>query len=816
MRNVVMIALAYVAGCAAGVVAPTPQAFAIAGTVAAVALFAVCAAIGKRPLLAAAVCALAAGWSRAPTPFQETNDSTAWQPCTRTLMGVVARPPAALGDRARLEVSSEAMTACQNRPEPPALAPVRAALSVSVLGDRVPLLAVGDRVLVRGAVKRTPRLRNFGGQSPRSREGLHLAAVAESADSVVRLARDPVDVGAGLAAIRERISSFWRSNLAAPLDGLARALVIGESGALDPAQRERFRRTGTAHLVAVSGLHLAILTWICFGVLKWCLLRVEPLARRVEVGRVAAVLTIPVLLAFSALVGGQPPVARSCVMATGVLLGRALVRRSRASDALAIAAAALLAFDPADIADPGFQLSFAAVASFFLGAGRGPRVDSIGTEEPTRRQRAWRRVSTATKRLFFGSLAATAATTPIALYHFDQVSIVAVPCNMIAIPFTTALIMPALFLLSAVAIPAPGLAAYGAPVAEWLLRAFDAGLAWAGSPDCVAIAGPEPLVAIAIVACCGAALATVAFRGPRSACALLAAIVLAGAAICAQPAAIPTGRFVLDFLDVGQGSATLATFPDGTQWLIDAGGSASSPERFGELHLVPVLRGLGVRALDTVIISHPDPDHVIGGPAVLRAFPVRRVWAHGRGAAAGEDEEADASYLGFLDEAERLGVATRAPQEICGEETIAGVRAAVLHPCGEPLGFDPMLSANDNSLVVRFEYGLASFLLPGDLSREGEERLLGRRLALASDVLALGHHGSDSSSSDEFLDAVRPAVAVASVGLDNRWGFPRRTVIASLRRRGVGLRRTDRDGGVRVVSDGMSIAVSVAAAPADQ
>jgi len=451
------------------------------------------------------------------------------------------------------------------------------------------------------------------------------------------------------------------------------------------------------------------------------------------------------------------------------------------------------------------------VASFFLGADGGASVDSTEAADPRRWRRAWTRIAAAAKRLFFGSLAATAATTPIALYHFDQASVVAVPCNMVAIPFTTALIMPVLFLVSALAIAAPGLAAYGAPVADLLLRLFAAGLSWAGRPDWVAIAGPTPLVALSIAACCGAALAAVAFRGPRSICALLAALALTLAAICAAPPAVPSGRFVLDFLDVGQGSAALATFPDGRRWLVDAGGSAASPERFGELHLVPVLRGLGVRAIDTVIITHPDPDHVVGGPAVLEAFPVRRVWAHGRDAAAGEDEEADAAYLGFLDEATRLGVEVRAPPAICGRESAAGVRVEVLYPCGEPAGFDPALSANDNSLVIRFEHGRSTFLLPGDLSREGEERLLGDRPALASDVLLLGHHGSDSSTSERLLDAVRPSIAVASVGLDNRWGFPRGAVIGSLRRRAVGLKRTDRDGGVRVVSDGASIATSVAA-----
>jgi competence protein ComEC len=816
VQILVALAAAYAAGCALGAGFPVPIVPAIVAAGSSMALAAACGWIRRRPVLAAVACALVAGWCRAPEAAERGGVvATGEAACVRTIVGRISRPPVVLEDGARFELEAEAATACAPSPRAPALAPLRAAVWVTVLGREAPQVVAGDRVIIRGAVKRGASLRNFGARSPRARAGERLTAVVESAGGVAVLSRDPVAVGVALAAVRERISSFWRGNLAAPADGLARALVIGESGALDPALRDRFRRTGTAHLVAVSGLHLAILTWLCFGALRRALLRVEPLARRVEVGRIAAAATIPVLLAFAVMVGGQPPVARSCVMASCVLVARALVRRARALEALALAAVALLAFDPADVADPGFQLSFAAVTSFFLAARRRGRLlepDGASAPRPLAR-RLLGRIAAESKRLFLGSLAAAAATTPIALYHFDQASAVAVPCNMIAIPFTTVLVMPALFLLSAVAIAAPQIAALGAPVVGWMLGALATLLEWAGRPDAASIVAPGPPVAIAIAGCCAAALAFVALRSPRSGCVLLAALVATGALVRCAPPAVPAGRLVVDFLDVGQGSAALVTFPDGRRWLVDAGGSAFGRERFGALHLVPTLRGLGVRAIDTVVLSHPDADHVVGAADLIRELAVRRVLAHGTAAVAdeGEDEARRAGYVAILDAARRRGVTWEEPPDICGGTDVGAVRVEVLHPCGGSGGYDPSLSPNDNSLVIRLSYGQTSALLPGDLGRQGEARLLASGRALSSDVLALGHHGSRSSSGAAFLDAVRPAVAVASAGRGNPWRLPDGEVISALRRRGVHLLRTDRHGGVRIVSDGAGIAVTFAA-----
>jgi competence protein ComEC len=804
------LAAAFSTGVAIGAVAPAPPAPALAALAAASLLLGACAFARRFTAIAAIACALIAGWCRAPFCEPPSGVPPLLEPCVRTVSATVTAPSVRLRDRVQVELAADAITPCSRRPVAPVFRPIAADLTLTMTDTDAPPLSSGARVLVRGTVKRSASAANFGVRGPPSPAEDHLSAVVESASVVARTSPRPVDLDAALTAVRERLSSFWAAHLDPPADGLARALVIGEAKALEPAVRDAFRRTGTAHLVAVSGLHLAILTWLCFGAIRLALLRLTPLARRFDVGRAAAALTVPLLVAFAMLVGGQPPVARSCVMATSVLLARAFGRRAGGAEALALAAAGLLACDPTDIADPGFQLSFAAVTAFALGVRERPSGAPDGAEPPpSAARRIALALARASRRLFFASLAATAATTPIALYHFGQLSAVAIPCNMIAVPFVSALAMPALFGVSFAALAAPGAAALAAPPIEGMLRALDAALRFVASSPYAAIDAPGPLLTVAAVACSVAGLWFASRRTRTSLAAALAGLALCASAYVAEPPAIPAERFTIHVLDVGQGSSALVGFPDGRLWLVDAGGSASGPERFGERLLVPALRGLGVRRLDRLVLSHADPDHVVGAPAAVRAFGPRALWISGF-AAEEEREDAGSRYQETLAAARRSGAPILAARAFCGEKEIAGVRVEALHPCHGRSGFDPSLSANDNSVALRFTYGRTSFLLPGDLSRGGEERLLGSGADVSADVLVLGHHGSDSSSTPRFLDAVRPRVAIASAGRDNRYGFPRASVIAALAHRGARLYRTDRDGAIRVVSDGAQIAVTTA------
>ncbi|HET9597612.1 MAG TPA: MBL fold metallo-hydrolase, partial [Anaeromyxobacteraceae bacterium] len=258
------------------------------------------------------------------------------------------------------------------------------------------------------------------------------------------------------------------------------------------------------------------------------------------------------------------------------------------------------------------------------------------------------------------------------------------------------------------------------------------------------------------------------------------------------------GGLEVTFLGVGQGDAVALRLPDGSAVLVDGGGEALGRYDPGARDVVPWLRDAGVRRLAAVFLSHPHPDHLFGLPAVAEAFPVKRFFTNGR-----RGDDAAAAALARMPAAERLG-----PGEAFEQ---AGVRFEALGP---PEGSDAWLE-NDASLVLRVTHGQVAFLLTGDVQAEGEAALLEReRPRLRADVVKMPHHGSATSSSPALVAAVGARWAIATVGHENRFGFPAAEVVARWAAAGATVLRTD-EGAVRFLSDGRTVRRVPAAASLD-
>ncbi len=597
-------------------------------------------------------------------------------------------------------------------------------------------------------------------------------------------------IGRTRAAVRDALDA----TLTARTAGVARALVLGEGEAVDELVGAA---AGLAHVLAVSGLRVVILVGLLVVALRRMLMLWTPLAARVDVGRVAAALGVPLALLYAALAGGAPSAWRAAIAAATSFTLVACGRRPRAGPVAALAAIVLAAWSPADAMRPALLLSVLATAAL-VGSRSGdtPPTEGSGLRPGARTTAVLREAATA-------SVRTTLATAPLVVWCFEGVPLVGVAANLALVPVGSFVLLP---LAAAHALVAPLLAPLApltaAPL-ETCTRAFLAACeAFAAVPLGRALPPLSVPEGLALAATCGLLFAARSWRDR------LLVLALGALALCAAEAHLraveaPRGVLRATFLDVGQGDAALLDMPDGTLMLVDAGGAPRGGPDPGAHAIVPLLRARRRSAVDVLVITHPHPDHYGGAKAVLASARVREVWDGGQGRA--EEPDGEASRL--LTDAQRRGTRLVGPETLCGAPRAFGAaRVEVLWPCPH---FDTLLEPNDNSLVLRVTMGAHTLLLAGDVEREAERALVRHDAArLRADVLKVPHHGSRTSSGRAFLRAVRPRYAVVSAGRGNTFGHPHAEVLARLGAAGARVLRIDQLGGVIARTDGRTLALT--------
>jgi competence protein ComEC len=572
----------------------------------------------------------------------------------------------------------------------------------------------------------------------------------------------------GLAGLGDRLRAHLERSIAPGLHGERKAviagIVLGADEGLSEQLRDEFRASGLYHLLAVSGQNVLFIA-LGVGGLAW-LLGVPRLALELVV--------VTAIAGYVLAVGWQPSVVRAGV--AGVLASLAwLASRPRERwHALAIGACVLLAWTPSTLHEPGFQLSFAAVAAIFVVA---PRVRSWLEGYP---------VPGAARDVVAVSVACAIATAPIVWLHFGSVPLYAVPANVLGWPAAAPLLILG---LGAAAIE-PVVPSAAVAIA-WLNGWLAAYLAWcahaiAGLP--LAEVGSVRAVALLAVAGIGIVLfARLRARQRVAALALAGGVALLSLGFLLgrpEPLPLPVGLRVV-VLDVGQGDAVLLQVPEGNV-LIDQGPPEGKVAR--------QLRTLGVRRLAALVLTHPQRDHVGGAADVVRRLHVETVL--------------DPALLSDSED-ERLALAEarerRVPVVIARAGAVYRIGALtmrVLWPTERgPPGADP----NDFAIVLLASYGDTDVLLPAD----AESNVTARLRLPAVEVLKVAHHGSADDGLAEQLRVLRPRIAVISVGRGNDHGHPRASTLSALRSvEGLSLYRTDEDGRVTLESDGHTIAVS--------
>lgn len=595
----------------------------------------------------------------------------------------------------------------------------------------------------------------------------------------------------------------WRLHLRAalqrqlgdtPAAGVLAALVVGDQTAIGRDDWEVFRSTGVAHLVAISGLHVTMFAWVAGAAVAagWRRSRRLMLWRpAVSAGRWGGLLAAA---AYALLAGWGVPAQRTVFMLGVATLVRAAGWRWPWPAVLGLAALVVTAIDPWALLQPGFWLSFFAVALLLVrgrepddGAG-APAVlpgapASPGADGGTDRHaaagrlqpwtaRAWRLGWHAARDGSRTQLLITLGLAPLTLLFFHQLSLVGLLANLVAIPCITLLVTPlallgvlvsplwwpALWLMQGLMVLLAELASW--PLATWHAPAAPWWLVLAGLAGAVLLVVPVPRVL------------------------RLLGLPLLLPLLDAPLALPPPGQFELLAADIGQGNAVLIR-THGHTLLYDAGPRYSAESDAGERVLVPLLHALGVRQLDVLVLSHADQDHIGGAASVLRGIGARQV-------------------TGSL--AADHGLRQLAPFQPCqaGQGwSWDGVRFELLHP--QPRDYERAgrgaLRPNGLSCVLHIAAagGPAgtgrSVLLTGDIEREQELQLLTQQeTRIRSDVLLMPHHGSRTSSTAEWLAAVGPGLALAQAGYLNRYGHPAVEVLERYRMHSIGVVRTDQCG----------------------
>jgi competence protein ComEC len=614
-----------------------------------------------------------------------------------------------------------------------------------------------------------------------------------------------------IESIRTHIGELFDRNLAYPENAEMRALVIGDQGEIEEPLRQTFARTGMAHLLVISGLHLSIVAAVVFAAARLAMMLLPGFANRGYANKVAALAAMIAVCAYASIAGHHVSTVRALVMVLAYMLAVAIDRSREAIASLALAAIVICVALPGSTADIGFQLSFASVIAIVLGMrrfaawfARRKRLGRLRGEPSSPR---WRFLEAPVGYLAV-SFWAMIATAPLTAYHFNQFAVVGLIANAVVVPImavgatVSGLVAAALsFFSEPAARPILLFGARALDAGNWLAAWFVAWpLAWFRifTPTILELAIAYAFLMLWLLAPLAVAItgkpsrdelpkttANVPGFGWRVRCAIVLAVVLAVDAASWTYDRYFNPDLRVTFLSVGEGDGAVVRFPGSRVMVIDGGGSYGGFDA-GERIVAPYLWSQKIIRVDYIALSHPDLDHFGGLDFIAMNFAPRAFWTTGV-------LSLDVSYARLMDDLARAKIPIVRVLATPPLASIGGVDISSLNGNGAIAR-----TQNNSSMVLRFSFGAASLLFTGDIESAGERAMLASGVDLHATILKVPHHGSATSSTAAFIAAVHPAAAVISDGYLNNFHFPSNAVVERYVEAGAILMRTDLDGAVMV------------------
>jgi competence protein ComEC len=720
--------------------------------------------------------------------------------------GVVATSPVTTRYRQSFIIETEALGGSTSRTE------ANGRLRVSLSGKE-PELSAGDRISFVGRIRPIRSFQNPGGfDYNRYMAFKGVWATASGQVDTVRVLDNSVPVGLAVwvSPARKSVAVRIDGTVSGDAAGILKALLLGDRSGVSDQLRSDFQRAGIGHLLAISGLHVGMVAGVMFFVCWKSFGHVPVMLRRAWSKKAATIPAFMAVLGYGLLAGMSPSTQRAVIMA-GVFLAAFLVERPQDTmNSVAVAACLILIVHPPSLFAASFQLSFAAVTAIVLGLSLKPApgtgAPAMGAKPPL-----FHRICV----FMLVSLAAILGTLPLALFYFNETSLIGLVSNLIFIPVIGFGVVP-LGLASVVVCPvSPGIACLGFKLCGMLLTGAFYLVRQAASLPFAAVNTVTPsIIEIVLYYCLLGSGGWLASQGKRPASGRktfgahrIASMVLAASVAGFVADGIYWGyqrfwtdRMKITIIDVGHGNASLVEIPGGEVILIDGGGfSDNSVYDVGQRIVAPFLWRKKIRTVQTLILSHPDSDHLNGLIYIAEHFHVTRLVTSGQSA----DTR---GYEKLMAVARTEGIEVPDYGLIDRTWSKNGVVFEILYPAPGFLDrrdMETWQNENNNSLVVKTAFKEVSFLFPGDIEAAGERALVGvAGRDLQTRVLISPHHGSRSSSTREFLGNVSPEIIVVSSGFNDRYGVPHPEVNERYNQLGPQVYTTPEHGAVTFITDG--------------